>query len=809
MSSNDPRIPSERLTPLHVRDVLLPAIEHLRTTLGDVPGSIEQQKIVDVFDHSDFARTLPAFLHPQSRADLIASAVFRFAQALTAHPRDVYVTWEEHLKAVSGFPQTSPVRRFWDLLVAYNVLLDTEEDAVFTLVSRDGKLEAVGDSPDRRFMMSQLRRIITALQHSNLSTFENGELVDVLQDIAKMLQSNVPGFRALGEKLIDMVEVTDDLDLRMPPNFSALRDAAVEMVLRGLDAESGPTLNLNEAEWQTLVQKWKSGEIGISVSTSVETQGEPPAAPVTRAEPPPPPVQTTEEQQPPLQNETPPPTVQTGQEEQPSPPLQVATPAITAVRDAPAPAIEELSEAEIQNLFADKPQYFPFNMTAEELKPGYRFVRPHPSANLLNFVVRYNGKEYRVPRYGVIKSNTEKGEVYFRIDYEQTVTVPEDGICFFACQTHRMSGDYDYLLRYQLFLHFRKAGINFENVYPGGGFGPSTPESDPYLLTHVRDSRLFNLFGEPFNYTFIINGNRRELEVYEPLLDRFNRDTLVIKPPEYGENAISQYLNIVQSYHKHDLFKLGDTMWAYGTPNLSDLLIIALEGDIYHPVEQYMKKYKLLSGKDSRIPPSHQQGLYELFGPLFVVINSSKRDSQSIPQPRDNHRAYLLPDTSSKKIFLHILTKLVKMEAISANVAAEIRSKVYTYDEFVAAVRNNPNDPAYDPDLVRKKAEAEAKKGSNRSGGASGTPPAAPAGTPGAPAPYTPPDGSAASAASASVEEITAANDYDYTMDADEDTGEIYGGEIGGDVDVDSTADDAWALGAAVYTETAPPVTAF
>jgi len=84
---------------------------------------------------------------------------------------------------------------------------------------------------------------------------------------------------------------------------------------------------------------------------------------------------------------------------------------------------------------------------------------------------------------------------------------------------------------------------------------------------------------------------------------------------------------------------------------------------------------------------------------------------------------------------------------------------------------------------------------------------AAPQGTP-TPAPA---GGGAASAsaeeitaADYEITEITAASDYDYSIYADDETG-----EIDGEIDVDAYADDSWALGAAVYTESTPPVAVF
>jgi len=342
-------------------------------------------------------------------------------------------------------------------------------------------------------------------------------------------------------------------------------------------------------------------------------------------------------------------------------------------------------------------------------------VRPDPALNLLNYVVRYNGVDYQIPRTGLPEPKT------LSLD---------NGIEFFE------DAPFNYANGKRLFRR-----ILYARIWDQGNYEWKIKDSlfEPHYIG-IRDWIFDNLEGlhQPARYVLLKDGGEPlAFEIFPPLLIQRNADGGF-------QFRHDQPLKAPEADSLDALNKLAEDkeMMAYGTDSIRDFAVHILGQAILPPhfivwsedgrSADYFQPHRPLPfygysdtvvGRDGRKHTYQMHVSSEvLFGPYFIVLEARPKmfrehggENNGNGVAGESFVAYLLPNLSHKEMFLNGIAELERMRAIGHTRAEEIRSMTYTYDEFVAEARN---------------------PGASRgSGGTSGTPSATPqSGTPPAPA---------------------------------------------------------------------------
>lgn len=264
--------------------------------------------------------------------------------------------------------------------------------------------------------------------------------------------------------------------------------------------------------------------------------------------------------------------------------------------------------------------------------------------NLQHYVIRYQGRDIQVPPPGIVFSKEDRRK-YF---------VPDDAAIRIGAV--------------RFFTHLHRI-LDLLAEYPVGA-----------AVQYERKGRVIPVFSTEFPFVSLaggksvlkIDGEPIELDIVEPItsrggyrLEAFAGSELHFRPDPEVEEA---------------LFRVGRRFLAHGTGRngFMTLFSIAVEGKIVPSSWRGVFHGGLVNSRTA-FSPSMEAGPH---GPFYVVLNKAVAPSRE-PIMRDNHKAYLVPDMESKRLFLSGVRELHGLGVIERDTAIEIINKLYTYEEFI------------------------------------------------------------------------------------------------------------------------------
>ncbi len=293
----------------------------------------------------------------------------------------------------------------------------------------------------------------------------------------------------------------------------------------------------------------------------------------------------------------------------------------------------------IREVFLNEPEPAP----ADAYVPPAAAARP---PGLEHYVIRYQGQELEVPHDGIVFHGNE-------YDLIGTRVIDIAGVPFF---THKSRA------YYLLAAYPEGAEVTYEN---NGRLRRATTYAGLPLIMISEGKNVLT-----------IDGRRVEFDVELPVAARGIYRLEAFKGASFNFRPVPE----VES----ELFRIGRHIPAHGTgrSGFFNLFSIAVEGNIVAFNHRGVFPGGL-TNSHTTYSPNSEAGPH---GPFFVVLEG--RFETSRPVPRENHRAYLLPTSEAKYLFMAGIKELRGLGVIDGETAALIINKAYTYEEFIDEVRD-------------------------------------------------------------------------------------------------------------------------